>query len=175
MRRSADSSSIENSGRNSPVPRFSLRGAIAAQTENEDPQPHVVCGLTGHQRTLRESLRAVLLSDGPTRVTEAITLARRLIGDHPRGRVIVLSDGCFDKAEAVSQAQDVQLHRVGQRTGNVGITQFQVRRSLFDPVGYEILIEVLNASDEPTECRLEIDLDQFPVDVVPLQLAAGER
>ena len=42
-------------------------------------QPRVVCGLTGHQRTLREALTAVTGSDGPTRVSEAVALARRLV------------------------------------------------------------------------------------------------
>src|SRR5262245_58079350 len=61
------------------------------------------------------------------------------------------------------------------RTANVGITNFQVRRSLLDPIGYEILTEVTNASDEPVECRLDIDLNDSPVDVIPLKLAAGEK
>src|SRR4029079_12862030 len=31
-----------------------------------------------------------------------------------------------------------------------------------------------NASDEPVECRLEIDLNDSPVDVIPLTLTAGQ-
>ena len=68
----------------------------------------------------------------------------------------------------------VRLHPIGQNTPNVGITQFQVRRSLLDPMGYEILIEVVNASDEPAECRLDLDLNDLPVDVVPLKLSPGQ-
>ena len=49
--------------------------------------------------------------------------------------------------------------------GNVGITQFQARRSLVDPLGYEILTSVRNASNQPVECRLELELDGVPVDV----------
>ena len=45
------------------------------------------------------------------------------------------------------------------KTGNVGITKFQVRRSLIDPIGYQILVEVVNASDAVVETRLEMDLD----------------
>ena len=61
----------------------------------------------------------------------------------------------------------------GQRTPNVGITRFQVRRSTIDPIGYEILAEVANRSDEPVKCRLEIDLGEDVVDVVPLSLEPG--
>ena len=75
----------------------------------------------------------------------------------------------------------VTIHVIGERSENVGITQFQVRRSLVDPLGYEILAEVTNASDTPVECRFEIDLMSpsrevaEPIDVVPLKLEAGGK
>ena len=56
------------------------------------------------------------------------------------------------------------------RTGNLGISQFQVRRSPLDPTGYEILAEVVNQSDEPASCRFELDLNGVVQDVVPLEL-----
>lgn len=69
----------------------------------------------------------------------------------------------------------VKLHVIGERTGNVGIVQFQVRRSLVDPLGYEILAEVRNSSDQPIECRFEVELNDEPIDVVPLKLEAGGK
>jgi VWA domain-containing protein/aerotolerance regulator-like protein len=68
-----------------------------------------------------------------------------------------------------------KLQVIGERTGNVGIVQFQVRRSLVDPLGYEILAEVRNASDQPVECRFEVELNDEPIDVVPLKLEAGGK
>ncbi len=138
-------------------------------------QPQVVCGLTGHLRTLRTALDAVPATDGPTRVADAVALARRLLAGHEGSKVVVLTDGCFDGALKLAQAPDVQVAPVGHRTGNVGITRFQVRRSLLDPIGYEILVEVVNCSDEPVECRLEMELNGDVVDVVPLKLAADGR
>lgn len=136
-------------------------------------QPLVYCGLTGHQKTLRKAIEAIPARDGPTRVNEAVELARRLLADQKNRRVIVLSDGCFDGAAELADADDVQWIAVGEKTGNVGITRFQVRRSLLDPLGYEILAEVANYSDEPVECRLELDLEDDVIDVVPLKLEAG--
>ena len=69
----------------------------------------------------------------------------------------------------------VKLHVIGERSSNVGIVQFQVRRSLVDPLGYEILAEVRNASDQPVECRFEVELNDEPIDVVPLKLEAGGK
>ncbi len=68
----------------------------------------------------------------------------------------------------------------------MGITRFQARRSLVDPIGYEILVEVANAADKADpnrkpaidktrKCRLEIDLNGETVDVVPLKLEPGEK
>ena len=139
-------------------------------------QHRVACGPTDHQRTLRAALESIKPADGPTRVNEAVALARRLLsGSEKIRRVVVLSDGGFEGAAPLARQDDVELIAVGQKTGNVGITRLQARRSLLDPIGYEILVEVLNASDESASCRLELDLGDDPIDVVPLKLAAGEK
>ena len=144
-------------------------------------QPTVRCGMTGHQRTLRDELAKIAPTDGPTRVKEAVELARRLLADQGdpkakgRASVIVLTDGGFDDSAKLLEAGDVKVVGVGSpKTGNVGITKFQVRRSLVDPIGYQILVEVVNASDEVVETRLEMDLDDSAVDVVPLRLEPGK-
>ncbi len=87
----------------------------------------------------------------------------------------ILSDGSFDHAGDLAREENVELISIGKKTGNCGITRLQARRSLLDPIGYEILVEVTNASDEPASFRLELDLDDDPIDVVPMNLAAGER
>ncbi len=137
-------------------------------------QPRVVCGLTSHERTLQDAIDSIGKTDGPTKVPEAVELARRLLADAKNGLVVVYSDGGFAGSEALAADPVVKLHPVGTASGNVGITQFQVRRSLLDPIGYEILVEVVNASDEPAEARLDLDLNDQPVDVVPLKLAPGQ-
>jgi von Willebrand factor type A domain/Aerotolerance regulator N-terminal len=144
-------------------------------------QPTVRCGMTGHQKTLRDELAKILPTDGPTRVKEAVELARRLLADSGdpkekgRSNVIVLTDGGFEDAEKLAESTDVKVVGEGSsKTGNVGITKFQVRRSLVDPIGYQILVEVVNASEAVVETRLELDLDDSAVDVVPLRLEPGK-
>ena len=133
--------------------------------------PKVVCGLTGHQRTLQNALASIEPTDSPTRVPAAIELARRLLADHPNPRIVLVSDGCFAEAKTLINDNQIELVAVGTKAANVGITQFQVRRSLVDTIGYQVQLEVQNFSDEPVECRLEIDLEEQPVDVLPLKLA----
>src|SRR5438874_3810913 len=59
-------------------------------------QPRVACGLTGHQKTLRDALDTVAATDGPTQLAEAVAVARRLAaeGGGGKGRVVVVTDGC---------------------------------------------------------------------------------
>jgi hypothetical protein len=137
--------------------------------------PKVVCGLTSQPGALQQALESIEPTDSPTRIPAAIQLARRLLGDHARPRIVVVSDGCFAEAGQLAKSDEIELISVGAKTGNVGITQFQVRRSLIDPIGYEIQLEVRNQSDQPVECRLEIDLADQPLDVLPLKLAPEER
>lgn len=211
-------------------------------------RPEVVLGMGGHVPTLKAAINDLQPSDGVASLDQAIGLAKQLIGDHPHGQVIVMTDGCADrvdkslkveqldslpeknvvaaspdseakdsaaidgsnkgdkakddttkeekqannssqladkdesKADATketpdakpAQKIDVQYVQFAAQASNVGITQFQARRSLVDALGYQILVSVLNASDNEIQCRLDLELDSVPVDVLPLTLKAGE-
>ena len=164
--------------------------------------PEVVASLTGHSPTLHEALGRIDFSDGPTAVQPAIELARKLIGDHARGEIIVLTDGCVDdvvgkkddaslteeqsppkaiddaatadRTSAISEPS-VDFRLFSTEAPNVGVTQFQVRRSLTDPLGYETLVSVKNASSAAISCRLELTLNDIPIDVLPLNLQPEEQ
>lgn len=166
--------------------------------------PEVVASLTGHSPTLHEALRRIDFSDGPTFVQPAIELARKLIGSHPRGQILVLTDGCVDDADAQTQKSeaplaadrlplpeakndstisketpptrktDTEYRLFATSASNIGISEFQVRRSLTDPLGYETLVAVKNASSMAISCRLELTLDEIPIDVLPIKLQPEE-
>jgi hypothetical protein len=135
--------------------------------------PRVVCGLTAERRVLGRMLDGIEPTDGPTRLVGAIELARRLLAGHKSAQIVVLTDGCDEALAGVAGAPDVQIHPVGRRSGNVGITLFQARRSLRDLTGYQILVEVGNYSDELVRCSLEIEWDGVTIDLVPLSIAPG--
>ena len=144
--------------------------------------PRVVCGFSSHGRTLANAVEDVVSTDNPTLIAEAVELADRLLGERQDGHqreIVVLTDRERHSLRAVEprllEEPQLTVRQFGFHTGNVGITRFQVRRSLIDPLGYEILAEVTNASDDPVECRLEMDLNDDVVDVVPLKLTPGQR
>ncbi|MDZ4849188.1 MAG: VWA domain-containing protein [Pirellulaceae bacterium] len=149
--------------------------------------PEVAIGMTSHNPTLRRTIDSLSVSDLPTELKPAIELGKQLIGDHAHGQVIVLTDGCVEKlenpietplriesTETISDKAKVVFQVFGSEASNVGITQFQVRRSLIDPIGYEALAAVTNASATSIRCRLELTLDDVPIDVLPLDLKPGE-
>jgi hypothetical protein len=150
-------------------------------------QPEVVVGMSSHIPTLKRALNQISVSDEPTDLSAAINLGKQLVGSHPRGEVLVYTDGCAKNLPEQETGSDtkstvdgntviaVNLVNFGLKSSNVGITQFQVRRSLVDPLGYEVLVSVLNAADTPVQCRLELELAGVPVDVIPLQLKANEK
>ena len=156
-------------------------------------QARVRSGFTHHPQLLERTLDAVEPTDGPTDLLAGIALARRL--STPRdaddndstsdakdtedadGRIIVVTDGGVDLAtipDAASLSSDaLEWVVVGAPVANCGITQFQVRRSAIDATGYEILVEVTCFAPAPIETRLELTLDDAPIDVVPITLAPG--
>ena len=142
--------------------------------------PRVVCGLSGHHKTLETALESIEPTDGPTQLTAAVALAHRLAveseGGSKQNRIVVVSDGCAPGAADLAQATDVAFLAVGQKTGNLAITRFQVRRSTIDPIGYEILAEVMNLADEPPgDVRLAIALEGKTIDIKPLKFGADGR
>ena len=59
-------------------------------------------------------------------------------------------------------------------TGNVGITQFRVRKSLVNAFDYQTLLTVINASVEEKSFNVELYLNDALLDVRPYTLAPGE-
>ena len=138
-------------------------------------RPHVAIGMASHQRSLLSAIETLAPTDGPTDVMSAVDVAERLLADQEQnGEIIVVSDGCFEDIEQLASHPNVVLYGVGQQRDNVGITRFQVRRSLLDVVGYQVLVDVTNFSMEERKCRIELNLEEELVDVIPLELAPGE-
>ena len=133
-------------------------------------EPQVVVGFTNHLGTLRKMLTEIKPTDNPTELGKAIELARHLTADEPDSVVLVYTDGCSTELDSYLTAEDVRFVPIGKPLDNVAITQFQLRRSIGDAIGYEILVEVVNFGESEVTCRLEINLDETPVDIKTLTL-----
>jgi hypothetical protein len=132
-------------------------------------------GLSSQKRSLESALEEVTASDGPTPVAEAAALGRRLLAGQPDGKILVLSDGCFEGAVELAAEDDVQLVPVGDRSDNVAVTRLEARRSPADPRQCQVLAEVTSYADQPVRCHLELELDGRPVDAMPIELDPDDR
>ena len=107
-------------------------------------------------------------------MADAVESARRLVAGRENGRVVVLSDAGSTEEKDLAAAGDVEVISIGEPLENVAVTRFQARRSLIDPIGYELYAEVANYGKEAVSTRLTITLDDAPVDAVPLEIPPGE-
>jgi len=120
-------------------------------TAGGDPQ--VVVGFTNHLGTLQKMLAEIKPTDNPTELGKAIELARHLTADEPDSVVLVYTDGCSTELDSYLTAEDVRFVPVGKPLDNVAVTQFQLRRSIGDAIGYEILVEAVNFGESEGICR----------------------
>ena len=166
-----------------------LSDAIQALPSTDGPS-HVAEAITLAQRLLGErqdgkQAEVIVLTDGRFEGLEKfsgmpIPSENAATPDATRPDSKVEPPPATSSQPAMAVTGKVTLQIIGDRSGNVGITQFQVRRSLVDPLGYEILAEVTNMSEEVVECRFEVDLispsdASEPIDVVPLKLEPGSK
>jgi len=135
----------------------------------------ILCGMTSRKKSLQEAIRAVPATEGPTRVDEAVRLARWLLGDAPGRQIVILTDACFPAAATLARDADIRLVRVGKQTGNLAVTRLAARRTLPEDRRCQVLAEVTNFSTGAATCGLRLALDDEPIDVVQLELAASER
>ncbi len=68
------------------------------------------------------------------------------------------------------ESRDVEIVPIGTPTDNVGVARLAPRRSLLDPAQLQVLIEVRNFGESPVRTRVQIDLDDNPLDVLPVEL-----
>ncbi len=133
----------------------------------------VAIGWTGHARSLLEAVDRIELTDAPNSLSSAVTMAQRLVPASEPSKIILLSDGCDRAIDALKSDKSITLYGFGKAQDNLAITQFQVRRSLLDAIGYQVLVEISNLGDQSKKCRLELNLEDVLVDVVPLELEPG--
>jgi hypothetical protein len=152
----------------------SLRSGDRMAVLSAGGRTQVAIGMTDHQRSLLEAIDKLPPIDGPTDVAAAVTAGERLLTDEQQpGEILVITDGCFEQLADVQARKRVKVYGVATARDNVAITRYQVRRSLIDAVGYQILVDITNFSKEKRACRVELNLAGELVDVVPLEIEPG--
>ena len=133
-------------------------------------QARVECGLTSQSRNQRKAADQIMPGDCGSNLAEGIRLAQRLAAGDERTEIVVLTDDAAEAKSAAEQDRRIKVDAIGESANNVAITQFEVRKTLGDSTGYELLIEVNNFANRETACRIDLTFNGELQDVIPLKL-----
>lgn len=150
-----------------------LRDCDSAAVLSTGGAAAVQCSFTGDAARLGQAVDSLPETHATARIDAAVGLARRMLSGELAGRIVVISDGCFRGAGELAAWDDVELVRVGSRSDNLAVTRLRARQTAADPSRHEVLAEVVNFSDTPAQCRLELLLDGKPLKTVPIELAGN--
>ncbi|MFN0069728.1 MAG: BatA domain-containing protein [Limisphaerales bacterium] len=130
---------------------------------------------TSDRNALRRALGAGAVTDGPTRLGEALRMAESLVRDAPDAEVHLFSDGAVaDLSEFENRNLPLVFHRVGERGRNAGIVRLEVRPNPEDPAQRAVFTAVANRSDAPLDAELQLLFDGQVVSAQPVAVPAGE-
>lgn len=137
-------------------------------------------GMTGEADELSLALDRLQATDTRADLRRGLRFAADSLRGLPKAELVLVSDGAFgdvEQAELAGVLGDVPLRYIpiGSRQKNVAITQFSVRRYPLDKSRYEVMLEVSNTNEEPTEVELTLLGDEQVVDVSRLSLGPHER
>lgn len=136
--------------------------------------------MTGETSDLQAALKQLKATDTRADLRRGLNFALDSLRGLTKTEIVVVSDGAFGDLEEVTRGIDLGDTKlsyvpVGSRKRNVAITQFSVRRYPLDKSRYEVMLEVSNTNEEPTDVELTLLGDGEVVDVTKLHLGANER
>jgi hypothetical protein len=130
---------------------------------------------TSEKATLRRALQACAPSDGPTRLVPALRMAESLVRDQRDAEIHLFSDGAVpDLSEFENKALPLIFHRVGKQGNNVGLIALDVRSNPENPRQRAIYASVGNFSTNSQVARLQVFLDERPMETRVLTIPPGE-
>ncbi|MCA9633584.1 MAG: VWA domain-containing protein [Myxococcales bacterium] len=136
--------------------------------------------MTGETSDLQAALKQLEATDTRADLRRGLNFALDSLRGLNKTEIVLVSDGAFGDVEDVTRGielGDTKLSYipVGKRKRNVAITQFSVRRYPLDKSRYEVMLEVTNTNEEPTDVELTLLGDGQVVDVTTLHLGPNER
>lgn len=129
---------------------------------------------TSDKSALRRALTAARVTDSPTRLIEALTLAENLTEARANAEIHVFSDGAVSDLHGFS-GEDLAIvfHQIGARAENVAITSLDVRPHPEDPRLRALFTSVVNYGTATTESTLELLRGDEVRDVRVVRLGPG--
>ncbi|MCA9168208.1 MAG: VWA domain-containing protein, partial [Planctomycetales bacterium] len=136
--------------------------------------PRILQGLTSSKQQLKQQLSLARQSAAPSALPQALALADKLVANADHAETWAIGDNQSTKGLSADESRRIQWLTVGKRQDNTAIEQFQVRRMVDDPIGFEVLVRVQHFAELPRDVNLQLTLGGELLDVVPLNLQPNE-
>jgi len=135
-----------------------------------DQHAKVMCNFTLDKRQLLAALDAIEPSDGPSRLSEVVTVARafaqspgveaNIRSAEETAKLVLFSDGRIQDLDGVVVAPDeLVFHRIGETPDNVAVTAMDARRSYEQPEQVEVFASLANYGAEPVTRDVQLAID----------------
>lgn len=151
---------------------------IMLVTFNDQLQP--LSPFVQEASVLEQPLRTIEVVATGTRYEEALAFAADSLREKADGELVILSDGAgFDATRldgiVFGDKTAVRHLKVGEASGNLAVTAFNVRRYLSNKLDFELFVGIKSYFDRPVDAEIEIYADGKLVDTKPVKLEANEE
>jgi hypothetical protein len=128
---------------------------------------------------VEQPLREIKVAATGTSYKDALGFAADSLRDTENANLVLISDGS-GLSEETFEAYDfgdntaVRHLKIGESSGNIALTAFNVRRYVANKLDYELFVQVKNYFERTVEAELQIHADGRLVDTKPLTLEPGQ-
>lgn len=147
----------------------SLRSGDQVVVLEAGPTTRVKQSPTSSLTELRRALKDCRVTDGPTRLTDALKLAETLTRDLAKSEIHLFSDGIATGLnEFETKGLPLFFHKIGKRGANAGIVSLDVKAHPEDPARRALYASVANYATNALETELELKFNDQVLEVRPL-------
>jgi len=134
----------------------------------------VIQSPTSEKSVLRRAIQSIEVTDGPTRLMDALQLSETLVRDHPSSEIHLLTDGAVSDLGDLDESDlDLQFHQIGSRGNNVGVVSMDVRPNPEDPTTRAVFSNLVNFSTNDFRFAAELTLDERMIESRSVSLEGG--
>lgn len=139
------------------------------------PRTDIRQSATSDRLALGRALEACAVTDGPSRLGDALKMSESLVRDVADAEIHLFSDGAVGSLEEFENRNlPLVYHRFGERANNVAITSLEVRANPENPAQRAVFASLANLSPAPVSTLVELLFDGQAIDARPLQLPPHE-
>jgi hypothetical protein len=137
--------------------------------------PDIAAVFSDNRKDLSEALDKIEITHGEGDFAKALQLVEQLPADERETEVYLVTDGAFAPVNIRPLAKTRFAYvKIGEATGNIGITSFQVRPMPSSPRDFQIHLEIANETEQDQRFPVELRINGSLVDAFEFTVSAGQ-